>query len=175
LPNKDRISGLETALLLHSEGQTPAKPSVGGTIVEHAQASGKSLAYLVSLDEVKAAYRPPDPVMLDQRITEQTLVYLLELREKIGPIGKYEESLYAARRAKDLDKLGTEMKQHGALTTGDLLPTSTLEGTINARAIQAIEAPRDRALLMLPVGTLARDAGVLSKLREDGVQVALSA
>jgi hypothetical protein len=29
--------------------------------------------------------------------------------------------------------------------------------------------------LMLPVGTLARDAGVLSKLREDGVQVALSA
>ncbi|WP_158817596.1 hypothetical protein [Methylocapsa sp. S129] len=175
LPNKDKLSGFETALLLHAEGQTPAQPSVGGTIAEHAQATGKPIAYLVSADEAKAAFHPPDPVALDQRINEQTLVYLLDLRDRLGPIGKYEESLYTARRTDDLSKLGVEMKQHGALTTADLLPTSTLEETILARALQAVQTPQDRAFLMVAVGTLTRDGGVLSKLRESGVQVALSA
>jgi hypothetical protein len=175
LPTKEKLSGFEVVFFLLAEGQTPPKPSVGGMIAESAQAAGKPIVYLVAPEEVKAAYHPPDLIALDQRVDENALNYLLTFRDTNGPIGKYEQDLYAARRTADLAKLAAEMKQHGVPTSAEFLPTTSLEGTIIDRTLQAVQTAQDRTFLMLPVGSLTRDGGILSKLRENNVQVALSA
>ena len=171
VPAKEKLSGFEVIILLMGEGQTPPQPSVGGTIVEHAQAAGKPIDYLVSADEVKAAYHPPDIPALDKHIDENVLNYLLTLRDTAGPIGKYQEGLYAARRTADLGKVTAEMKAHGVPSIVDLLPTATLEGTIIDRAVQTVKGAQDQMFLLLPVGTLTRPGGILSKMKDSGVEI----
>src|SRR5262249_28280267 len=83
----DRLSGVEATMLLMSEGQTPPNPSVGGTIFSHAEQQGRPSSVLVSDDELRAAFVPPDLAALDKRIGQDTVQYLLELRDKDGAIG----------------------------------------------------------------------------------------
>ena len=175
VPMKEKLSGFETVILLNGEGQTPPQPSIGGVIAEHAQAAGKPIDYLVSAEEVKAAYHPPDVAALDKRIDENALIYLLTLRDKVGPIGKYHESLYATRRTTELAKVAADMKAHGLPGRPDLLPTTTLEETIIDRSLRMVKAAQDPVFAMLPVGTLTRDGGILSKMKESGIRVSLLA
>jgi hypothetical protein len=175
MPNTEKLSAFEIVFLLNAEGQTPPQPSVGGTIAEHAQAAGKPIGYLVSADEVKAAFHQPDLPALDKKIDEDALNYLLTLRDTVGPIGKYQEGLYAARRTADLAKTAAEMKARGVPSLADIMPTAALAGTIIDRSIQTVQGAQEPLFAMLPVGILTQDDGILTTLKVRGVHVSLLA
>lgn len=165
LPGRTGMTGLELALLLQSEGQTPPTPSVGGTIAEDAQKSGRPVAYMLSQQEYVAGYHAPDLTALDQSIGVGSIDYLMSLRGTRGPIGKYQEDLYVARRVGDLARLGDEMRAHGIPSVTDFagLPLKQLQTTIAAKALKAVQTAAGPLFLMLPVGTLMGNEGVLAR------------
>jgi hypothetical protein len=95
------------------EGQTPPNPTVGGTIVEGALKLGRPSSVLISDTELRGMASAPNLTALDKRIGQSTIAYLLDLRQKGGPIGRQFEQLYAARRGGDIHSLGADLMKRG--------------------------------------------------------------
>jgi hypothetical protein len=176
-PDREKITGLELMLLLQGEGQTPAQASVGGTIMQDAQAAGKPFSTLLTAAETLATYHAPDLIALDKRINADAIGYLLTLRDSVGTIGKRQESLYAARHVGELSKLTDDLKAHGVLSFADVtgLDADRLSAAVVDRALAAIRNATAPQFLLLPVGTLTDVGGVLDKARNSGLQLKLLA
>lgn len=171
----DKISGLAMATVLLGEGASPPRPSVGGVIFDHARAAGRPITFLISPDEIKSAYRTPDFAAIDRQIDEAALVFLLTLRDKVGPMGRYQESLYAGRRPAEVLKFDALLSQHvpALMRQFDFLPD--LAKPLSERALQTIRTAQDSAFLMLFVGSLIRNGGILSMLQDSGIKISLLA
>jgi hypothetical protein len=170
----EHVSGIVFVTIVMLEGQTPAAATVGGTIAQHAQAASKPISYLLSIDDIKGVYRPPDLGAIDQQIDNGVVNYLLTLRDTIGPLGKYLETLYVARRAQDLKRVSDEMTARGVprmeAITG--LPPDQLQSLLSTRARDPLnqQASAD-TFLMLPLGTVTGGANLLGTLRQAGMEV----
>jgi hypothetical protein len=171
-PLLDRLSGLEFAVFILADGQTPSNPSVGGTIVEQATARGKPVSTLLSQAELQGLLQKPDLVAVDKRIDEKTVAWLLDLRDRVGPVGKHFETLYAERRSGDIRRLTAEMHEHGMPGLGEMagLPGDKVVAMIVTRTAETLKKP-PRAFMLLPIGALCDKDGVLDTLRRQGVRV----
>jgi hypothetical protein len=170
----DRVSGIEFVTLVLFDGQTPSNPSVGGTIVAHQLAKGKAISYLLSQTDLQGMLAKPDLASIDKRIDEKTVTWLLDLRDRVGPVGRHFETLYSERRAADIEKLAADMLAHGVPSLGRMggLQAGKVVATLTARTAEALKTPEAaRSFLLLPLGTLCADDGVLARLRADGVKV----
>ena len=123
--------------------------------------------------EYVAGYHAPDLTALDESVDAGSIDYLMSLRGTHGPIGKYQEDLYVARRVGDLARLGDEMRAHGIPSVTDFagLPAKQLQTTIAAKALKAVQTAAGPLFLMLPVGTLMGNEGVLARAASLGVPI----
>jgi len=84
-PAVDKMTGIQASMLLMGEGQTPPNPSVGGTIVDGAPKLGRPSMGLISAPELQsmalAENQTANLAARDKRIGQDTIAYLLDLRE----------------------------------------------------------------------------------------------
>lgn len=167
----DKVSGIEFVALVIGEGRSPSNPSVGGTIAESAQARSKPLSYLLASSDLQSATTKPDLAAIDQRIDDKVVTWLLDLRDKVGPIGRHYETLYAERRAADIVQLNADMRRQGVPSLSEMSGVSVqkIEALLIERTRAALRKPDGKTFMLLPLGTLCRADGILAALRQDGV------
>jgi hypothetical protein len=168
----DRISGLETTMLLMGEGQHNSTVTAAGAIVDHARSAGKPIDQLVSEAEIQSAWQQPDFVGLDNRIGEETVAYMLDLRDKVGPIGGYLEQLYRQRKAEEIERVTADMTSHGVVSPSQFLETDKVRELMLARALDMLTRQADEARFMtFPLGLLAGSSGLLAAFKAKGLTV----
>jgi hypothetical protein len=97
------LPGLFIAMVLLAEGQTkPPMPTVGGVIVDRAKELNRPITALLARHEVEALQKPVDLVALNKAIDEKVIAFMLEVRERFGPIGGHCETLYRERKGEEL-------------------------------------------------------------------------
>ena len=173
-PMTDRLSGIEFVAFILFEGQTQATASVGGTIAAHELGKGKPISYLLSQTDLQDMLGKPNLAAVDKRIDEKTVTWLLDLHDAVGAIGRLYETLYSERRSADIRKLGADMRAHGVPSFSEMggLQADKVETTLAARTVEALKKPEGaRSFMLLPLGTLCDDKGVLAQLRADGMKV----
>jgi hypothetical protein len=170
----DKVSGVELVAMVIGEGQSPSNPSVGGTIAERAQAANKPMSYLLSSSDLQSTTVRPDLRAVDEQIDGKVVTWLLDLRDRVGPVGKHYETLYAERRAADIVRLNADMRRHGVPGLSEMSGVSAqkIEALLIERTRAALKKPNGKIFMMLPLGTLCRDDGILAALRQDGVTLA---
>lgn len=170
----DKISGIAFVTFVMLEGQTNSPVTVGGTIAEHAQAASKPISYLLSMDDIKSIYRPPDVGAIDKQIDNDVVNYLFTLRDAVGPVGKYFETLYVACRSQDIERVSDEMKARGVPSMEAVggMPPDLLQPMLETRARDLLsqQASGD-TFLMLPLGIFTGDGNLLAMLRQAGMEV----
>lgn len=167
-PTVDRMPGIEAAILLMGEGQTPPTPTVGGTIFQQALKLERPVTLLVSDDELRGLLGSPDLTAFDKRIGQDTIAYMLDLRAKGGPIGRQFEELYAARRGGDIHSLSAELSRRGVFSPPQMLQTDKIKALLTSRADAALKGNAAAAFLLLPLDTLTGDDGIIAALRKRG-------
>jgi hypothetical protein len=168
----DRVSGLEATILLMGEGQHDATSTAAGTIVDHARSFGKPVDQLVSEAEILSAWQAPDLAGLNDKIGEETIVYMLDLRDKVGPIGGYLEQLYRQRRANEIERVTADMSRHGVMSPAQFIQTDKVRELMFARALDMLTRQVDALRFMaFPLGILTGSSGILAALDAKGVPV----
>jgi hypothetical protein len=169
----DRVSGLETTMLLMGEGQHAANFTIAGTIVDYARGIGKPMDQLISEEEIRSAWQPPDLAALNSSIGEHQISYLLNLRNKIGPIGVHLEQLYRQRRGEEIARVTADMSSHGVISPSKFLQTDRVRSLMFDRALAALTQQADETRFMLvPLGMLTGASGMLAAFKAKGVTVA---
>lgn len=172
----DQMMGIEVSMLLLAEGQTPANPTVGGTIFEHGVELDRPSSVLVGDDELQALFVPPDLTKIGNAIGQDTVSYLLTLRQQQGPIGRYFEKLYAARKGGEIHRFGVEFEKHGVFIPSRLLQTDKVKGLLIDRVEATVkEKPGLSAFILLPLDSLTGDDGIVAALRKRGNVVTAAA
>jgi hypothetical protein len=164
-----QMTGIEATMLLMAEGQTPPNPTVGGTIFEHAQQLGRPSMVLIADDQLSSLYVAPDLAALNGKIGQDTIAYMLGLRDEDGPIGRHFEQLYASRKAGEIHRLGAELDKHGIFTPSRLLQTDKLKQLL-ADKVEATLKAKDMAsaFVLMPLDTLTGGDGIVAALRGRG-------
>jgi hypothetical protein len=169
----DRMSGVEATTLLMAEGEHDASITAGGTIFEYSRSAGKPIDQLLSDADVQSAFRPPDMAAIDKGIGEDAVSYLLNLRDRIGPIGGYLEQLYRQRKGEAIVRLTTDIDSHGVFSPSRLLQTDRIRDLMAARALNMMMQQADEQRFMLfPLGMLAGPSGLLATFKAKGAVVA---
>jgi hypothetical protein len=175
-PTVDKMPAISASLLLMGEGQTPPNPSVGGTIVENAVKSGRPALVLISDVELRGMVLPPNLTALDQKISQDSIAYLLDLRAKGGPIGRQFEQLYAARRGGDIHTLAAELIKRGAFTPSQMLNSDAIKYLLGSRLEATLKKDANAsAFVLMPLDALIGDGGILAALRKSGNSVVAAA
>jgi hypothetical protein len=168
-PTVDKMPGVSASLLLMGEGQTPPNPSVGGAIVENAVKSGRPAAVLISDAELRGMVLPPNLSAVDQRINQDLIAYMLDLRAKGGPIGRQFEQLYAARRGGDIHALAAELTKRGAFTPSQMLNSDAIKYLLGSRLEATLRKDTTAsAFVLMPLDALIGSDGILAALRKSG-------
>jgi hypothetical protein len=168
----DQLSGIEVTLLLSAEGQAPANPTVGGTIAEAAVKQGRPVTALIAQDELRSLMTPPDLAAMNNAIGQATIAYLLDLRQKNGPIGGYLESLYKARKVGEIRRLTDGLKQYHVFSPSDLLRTDKVRALLTDRLEAALkDKAAGSAFVLMPVGIVTGEDGLVANLRQRGLSV----
>jgi hypothetical protein len=173
-PMTDTLSAVEFVALIMFEGQTPATASVGGAIAAHELSKGKQISYLLSQTDLQDMMGKPRLAALDKRIDEKTVIWLLDLHDQIGAVGLHFETLYTERRTGDIQKLRADMRAHGVPSFNEMggLRADKVEATLAMRTTETLRKPEGaKSFMLLPLGTLCDNKGVLAQLRADGVKV----
>jgi hypothetical protein len=169
----DRLGGLEATMLLVVEGQHNADITVGGTIFEYSRSTGKPVDQLLSDADVLSAFRSPDVAALNGGIGEDTISYLLDLHDRIGPIGGYLEQLYRQRKGNAIVRVADDISRHCAFSPSRLLQTDQIRDIMFERALDMLTQQADEQRFMLfPLGILAGSTGLLAAFKAKGAVVA---
>jgi hypothetical protein len=169
----DRLGGLVATMLLVGEGQHKADITVGGTVFEYSRSAGKPVDQLLSDADVQSAFRPPDMAALNNNIGEDTISYLLDLRDRIGPIGGYLEQLYRERKGDAIVRVTDDIGRHGVFSPSRLLQTDRMRDLMFQRALDMLIQQADEQRFMLfPLGILAGSSGLLAAFKAKGAVVA---
>jgi hypothetical protein len=168
----DRLGGLEATMLLVVEGQHNADITVGGTIFEYSRSAGKPVDQLLSDTDVLSAFRPPDMAALNGGSGQDTISYLLDLRDRIGPIGGYLEQLYRERKGDAIVRVADDINRHGVFSPSRLLQTDQIRNLMFERAQDMLTQQADEQRFMLfPLGMLAGSTGLLAAFKAKGAEV----
>ncbi len=172
-PTIDRMPGIEASMLLMAEGQTPANPTAGGTIIEAALKRGRPSMVLISDTELRSmAAVSPNLAALDKRITQDTIAYMLDLRAKGGPIGRQFEQLYAARRGGDMHSLSAELMRRGVFVPAHILNGDAIKYLLGSRLEAALKSDAAAsAFVLMPLDALVGNDGIIAALRKSGNSV----
>lgn len=159
-------------MLLMFEGQHDATSTAAGTIVDHARSFGKPIDQLVSEAEMQSAWQAPDLAGLNNKIGEETMVYMLDLRDKVGPIGGYFEQLYRQRRANEIERVTADMSRHSLVSLSQFIEGDKMRELMFARALDTLTQQVDASRFMaFPLGILTGSSGILAALDAKGVPV----
>jgi hypothetical protein len=134
--------------------------------------AGSTLFALLSPADLQSLLRKPDLAAIDKGIDEKTVTWLLDLHDRLGPIGKHFEVLYAERLSGDIQRISAEMRESGMPDFSEMggLPTDKVEAMIVTRTVETLMKPTT-SFMLLPLGTLCDKDGVLDTLRRNGVKV----
>ncbi|WP_337268712.1 hypothetical protein [Oryzifoliimicrobium ureilyticus] len=169
----DKLSGFEVSLFLEGEGAQPvtaATPTVGLELVNYGVSLRRPVttllsekdvlgfAHVLSLDTVKS-------------VGPQAILYLLDLRRRVGPIGAYLQNLYRSRQTGELDKVSREIKAHTHFSLSDLVDAERLKALLVER-IGMLPAGTS-AFLTVPIGIITGPASILDALQAQGAEVSL--
>jgi hypothetical protein len=163
----ERLPGYVVGVLLMGEGQHPPEPSVDTMILDRIRFSGKPISSLISDDELKSVWVPPDALDLNA-VGAHQISYLLEKRRRLGPIGGYIETLYEQRRASEIARLHGEFANEGLINPLGSLASPQFKKLLVERIMKLDSA---KNFILLPLAILPGDDGVLQQLRSGGFQV----
>jgi hypothetical protein len=124
----ETLPGFFIASLLYGEGQTNPVPSVGGVIADRAKALGRPMRVLLEASDVEHLRKPIDFARIDQRVDGATIEFLLDARQRVGPIGAHCERLYRERKSEELERFAKTMSEHASRSRR---PTSTVKPPVN--------------------------------------------
>ena len=176
VPTIGKMPGIEATMLLMAEGQTPPNPTVGGTIAEHALHQGRPSTILISDAELRGMVLPPNWTVLDKRIGQDTIAYMLDLRAKGGPIGRQFEQLYAARRGGEIHSLAAGLSKRGAFSPAQALASDMIMAILAGRVEAALKGEEAAsAFVLLPLDALLGEGGIVAALRKRGNRVTAAA
>jgi hypothetical protein len=163
----ESLPGYIVGLLLMGEGQHPSVPSVDRMITDHVRFSGKPVSPLISDQDLKSIWSPPDALAL-KSVGAHQISYLLERRRQLGPIGGYMETLYAQRRAPEITQLRNEIAKEGVVN-----PLGSLAGPQFKALLleQVLKIDSATNFLLLPLAILLGDDGILQLMRSRGFQI----
>ncbi|ACS56932.1 hypothetical protein [Rhizobium leguminosarum] len=166
-----KLSGFEASLLLIGEGQhafAPDAPSIGLALAKYGASIGRDVETLAADGEMQAMQKPLTLETVNS-VGPASIIYLLELRRRIGPIGAYFDELYKARKSGEIASLGEEITARGIVTPTDLIDADKLRALLIER-ITNLPAGTN-AFVILPIGLLNGPYSILSELRSRGAEV----
>ncbi|WP_245289923.1 hypothetical protein [Neorhizobium galegae] len=166
-----KLTALELNILLMGEGQQgfrPDAPSLGHTLFMYAQSLKRPMATLISQDEVKALSKP---LTLESAnaVGSESVVYLLNLRRRVGPIGAHFDRLYGTRESGEIAKLGEEMASKGVFDLREFIDTGIMRSLLIER-LSTLSVGTD-AFVTLPIGLLSGPDSICDALRSRGAEV----
>jgi hypothetical protein len=166
-----KLTALELNILLMGEGQQgfrPDAPSLGHTLFMYAQSLKRPMAALISQDEVKALSKP---LTLESAnaVGSESVVYLLNLRRRVGPIGAHFDRLYGTRKSGEIAKLGEEMASKDVFDLTEFIDSGTMRSLLIER-LSTLSAGTD-AFVTLPIGLLSGPDSICEALRSRGAEV----
>ena len=170
----DGLPGLLIAMVLMAEGQTkPAMPSVGGVIVDRAKGLNCPITALLARHEVEALQKPVDLVALNEAIDENVIAFMLEVRERFGPIGGHCETLYRERKGEELYTFVKSLAERGVPEAGKFLEGDAAREKFVARLPVALAslASSPPTFCLLPIGVLTGPDGLLSAFSKRGMRI----
>ena len=167
----ETFPGFFIANFLYAEGQTKPVPSVGGVIMDRAKALGRPMTVLLDASDVEHLRKPIDFARINERVDAATIEFLLEARQRVGPIGVYCERLYRERRGEELKRFAKSMSDHGVPESQTYFDGEAAREMLLARFPTALRStqPDDLAFCLLPIGTLSDPKSILTTLRDQGV------
>jgi hypothetical protein len=168
----DSLPGFAIVAFLYGEGQSNPAPSVGGAIVDRAQALGRPVTAILGPSDVERLRKPVDIAQINQRVDGATIELLLETRQRVGPIGAYTERLYRERRAEELARFAGTMTGRGIPEPQAFFDGEAARQTLLARLPVALRSQHsdDLAFCFLPIGLLSGPTSVLATLRDQGAR-----
>jgi hypothetical protein len=169
----NRLSGIETSFFLMAEGahEPSAKPlTFGAEFLNYAGSLRRPVTALLADKEI-LDLRQPLTLERVNAIGEDEILYLLDLRRRVGPIGAHLENLYCRCKTSELDRVSQEMKAHNLFSPSDLIDASCARALLIDR-IDALPINTD-AFVAMPTGLLHGPLSILSQLRRHGVDVSL--
>jgi hypothetical protein len=166
----ETLPGFFIANFLYGEGQTNPVPSVGGVIVDRAKALGRPMTVLLEASDVEHLRKPVDFARIDQSVDAATIEFLLDARQRVGPIGAHDERLYRERNGEDLARFAKAMSEHGVPESQTYLDGEAAREMLLARLPAALRSQQsdDSAFCLLPIGMLTGPKSILATLRDRG-------
>ena len=166
----ENLPGFFIASLLYAEGQTNPVPSVGGVIVDRAKALGRPMTVLLEASDVEHLRKPVDFARINQSVDGATIEFLLDARQRVGPIGAYCERLYRERKGEELQRFAKSMSDHGVPESQTYLDGEAAREMLLARLLTALRGAQsdDLVFFLLPIGMLSGPKSVLTALRDQG-------
>ena len=166
----ETLPGFFIASLLYAEGQTNPAPSVRGVIAERAKALGRPMTVLLEASDVEHLRKPVDFARIDQSVDRTTIEFLLDARQRVGPIGAYCERLYRERNGEDLQRFAQTMREHGVPESPTYFDAEAAREMVLARLPAALHSQQadDSAFCLLPIGMLTGPKSILATLRDQG-------
>ena len=166
----ENLPGFFIASFLYAEGQTNPVPSVGGVIVERAKALGRPMTVLLEASDLEHLRKPVDFARVNERVDGATIQFLLEARQRVGPIGAYCERLYRERKGEELERFAKSMGDHGVPESQTYFDGEAAREMLSARFPTALRSTQsdDLAFCLLPIGMLSGPKSILATLRDQG-------
>jgi hypothetical protein len=168
------LPGLFIAMVLLAEGQTkPPMPTVGAVIVDRAKELNRPITALLARHEVEALQKPVDLVALNKAIDEKVIAFMLEVRERFGPIGGHCETLYRERKGEKLYTFVKILDEGGLPEPGQFLESDAAREMFVARLPVALasHAASPPTFCLLPIGVLTGPGGLLSAFSKRGMRI----
>jgi hypothetical protein len=138
----ENLPGFMIATFVYSEGQTNPVPSVGGVIIDRAKGLGRPITTLLQASDVENLRKPVDFAQVNQRIDAATIEFLLDTRQRIGPIGAYCERLYRERNGEELARFTKTMADHSVPESQTYIDGATARQLLLARLPAALRSER---------------------------------
>jgi len=167
----EKISAFEAALLLSGEGQqgfTQQDPSIGLVLANYGVSLGRAVKTLLTDDEMRGLYKPPDLQTINS-VNPGAIVYLLDLRRSVGPLGAYLDNLYKARKGEEIARVSAEIMAKGVLTPSDFIDVKSANDLLVERLTNLPAGTN--AFVILPIGLLAGGFSILGDLQSHGAEV----
>jgi hypothetical protein len=170
----EKLPAFLIATMLYAEGQTKPNPSVGGVIMDRAKALGRPITTVLTAADVQRLRKPVDLDELDKTVDGGTIAFLLDTRQRVGPIGAYCDTLYRQRRADELEAFTRLSADHRIPQSGAYLDADADRDMLLARLPAALKPQQvdDLAFCFLPIGLVTGPKSILATLRDRGARAA---
>jgi hypothetical protein len=128
------------------------------------------MTVLLEASDIEHLRKPVDFARINQSVDGATIEFLLDARQRVGPIGAYCERLYRERKGEELQRFAKSMSDHGVPESQTYLDGEAAREMLLARLPAALRSkqPDDLAFCLLPIGMLSGPRSILPALRDQG-------